>query len=91
MSGLLTKIQNLEFTRIISPSGAEPDYGFSAPVAEITLWGKDDKVLGRLLIGKMVEGEEKLHYARGADAGMVYTIKEEFLKELPTEVSALQG
>lgn len=90
VKGVLNKIRNLEFVQILSPSSSTEDYGFATPAADITLWGKDGKILGRLVIGKALEGEE-LHYARGTADGQIYTIKGEFLKDLPTEISALQG
>ena len=89
VNNVLYDLAALEFqAEIPTPTADGSVYGFDKPAAEITFWAKGAQNGTTLLIGKNVEGQERL-YAKTSASAAVYAIAPAFLAELPKDLKTL--
>lgn len=89
VSGLLSKARNLDAEKFITEDASKPaQYGLDKPqlTCEVKL---EDGAPMTLLVGKAVEGDEKLKdqlYAKRSDAPSIFTIKKDFLSDMEVKL-----
>lgn len=89
VSGMLRKIKNLRVRDFTSDApGSLTQYGLDSPSYEIAIWGKKEQPSKTLLIGR--EAEKNVVYAKRGGSDTVFTVSNDFLKDISRKPEELR-